>query len=362
MKLSVINNDTTIITLEGNLTADNEKELNNALFSAINNKSRNIILNFSLTEHINSGGISILVKLAVMEKQKYTLLYAIGLDDVYRGIFTLTGIDEGITVIEKDVKPVNLSSEEFNQLQESTELKTNADNTGWAPAVTRLKITEKPEEAVKLNMNNRRVLGPLQGFGPMWEKTYSLEINKPGLKPADVITVMKQHLPEFQPSQNKFYATSRGIKAGELVFIDSITPGGLVSTGVLVLYVDDLSFTLMTPQGHPEAGWVTFSASSAGKAVRMQIQGLVRSSDPFFELAFRMVGSKFQETIWKYVLTSLASYLDVTAPVQMTKKRIASDLQWSKTGNIYYNSQIRSLPYNIPYMFRSLKKTGKENK
>ena len=32
-----------------------------------------------------------------------------------------------------------------------------------------------------------------------------------------------------------------------------------LSTGVMVLYADDESFTLMTPQGHMFAGWITFS-------------------------------------------------------------------------------------------------------
>ena len=41
-------------------------------------------------------------------------------------------------------------------------------------------------------------------------------------------------------------------------------PGGMkLSTGVMVLYADDESFTLMTPQGHMFAGWITFSATSA---------------------------------------------------------------------------------------------------
>ena len=35
-----------------------------------------------------------------------------------------------------------------------------------------------------------------------------------------------------------------------------------LSTGVLVLYADDESFTLMTPQGHVFAGWITFSSLS----------------------------------------------------------------------------------------------------
>ena len=38
-------------------------------------------------------------------------------------------------------------------------------------------------------------------------------------------------------------------------------PGGSkLSTGVMVLYADEESFTLMTPQGHMFAGWITFSA------------------------------------------------------------------------------------------------------
>ena len=38
-------------------------------------------------------------------------------------------------------------------------------------------------------------------------------------------------------------------------------PGGMkVKTGVMVLYADEESFTLMTPEGHMFAGWITFSA------------------------------------------------------------------------------------------------------
>ena len=33
-----------------------------------------------------------------------------------------------------------------------------------------------------------------------------------------------------------------------------------LSTGVMVLYADEESFTLMTPEGHMFAGWITFSA------------------------------------------------------------------------------------------------------
>ena len=48
--------------------------------------------------------------------------------------------------------------------------------------------------------------------------------------------------------------------------LDLTMPGGLkLSTGVLVLYADEESFTLMTPQGHMFAGWITFSAFDDGR-------------------------------------------------------------------------------------------------
>ena len=43
-------------------------------------------------------------------------------------------------------------------------------------------------------------------------------------------------------------------------------PGAPVkfSTGVLVLYANDESFTFMTPEGHNLSAWITFSARHGG--------------------------------------------------------------------------------------------------
>jgi hypothetical protein len=45
-------------------------------------------------------------------------------------------------------------------------------------------------------------------------------------------------------------------------------------TGAFVLYADQGSFTLMTPQGHMFAGWTTFSAERAGEATIVRVQTL----------------------------------------------------------------------------------------
>ena len=52
-----------------------------------------------------------------------------------------------------------------------------------------------------------------------------------------------------------------------MALLDVDLPGRVkLSTGVMVLYADDESFTLMTPQGHMFAGWITFSATETATA------------------------------------------------------------------------------------------------
>jgi len=106
-----------------------------------------------------------------------------------------------------------------------------------------------------------------------------------------------------------------------------------------------LSFTFITPQGHPESGWVTFSAFSSGNQTVVQILGLARASDPIYEAAFRAVGSKMQIKIWTHVLTSLAEHLSVPASITVEPTLVDRNLQWSELGNLWYNAQIRTLLY-----------------
>jgi hypothetical protein len=188
----------------------------------------------------------------------------------------------------------------------------------------------------------------------MWEKTYELKIEKPGLEPAGLAGIMKERLPEFQPEQNRFYTSPAGIEPGEVVLIDSITPGGVVSTGVMVLYADETSFSLITPQGHPEAGWVTFSAGKKDNASVFRIQGLASAGDPLYEAAFRLAGAKFQEIIWKHVLASLADYLETPRDITVEKKVVNPSLHWGNASNLWYNAQFRSLPLNfLPRAWRA---------
>ncbi len=150
------------------------------------------------------------------------------------------------------------------------------------------------------------------------------------------IEVLKENFPSFQPSLNRFYPSPGGIQAGEIVLIDSSTPGGPVSTGVMILYADERSFTFNTPQGHPECGFVSFSAHEESEGTLVQIFGLARASDPVYEAAFRLVGSRIQTRIWTHVLTSLALYFGVPVDITLDQECVDTRLRWSQIGNVYY--------------------------
>ena len=230
------------------------------------------------------------------------------------------------------------------------------DSANWARPVGRLNVQTVPDGALGLNMHGRHVQGPMQGFGPLWRKTYRVRLEGASIGARELIGVWKARFPEFQPRENRFFPSLVGIKPGELIFIDAHLPiwpgvlGGMpVSAGVMVLYSDDESFTVMTPAGLPEAGWNTFSAHPDEDGVTVaQVQSMARTSDPIFELGFRMVGgARQQEKIWAHVLTSLAAHFGVEATVKTELECLDRSLQWSRAGNVWHNAIVRTVLYKL---------------
>jgi hypothetical protein len=225
--------------------------------------------------------------------------------------------------------------------------KAAASEEAWAKPVAKLTVEEMPEEVMNLNVDGRQVVGPLQGFGALWQKTYKLRLNDNSVSPQEVVKTWKEKLPEFMPDNSRFYPSLTGVAPGEVVLINATLPGipgGMpVSTGVMILYADDVSFTVMTPEGHPESGFNTFSAYEEDGATVAQIQSLARANDPVFELGFRyMGGSGQQERIWHHVLGQLAAEFGSAGEIQMEKKCVDSRIQWSQAKNVWHNAVIRT--------------------
>lgn len=108
--------------------------------------------------------------------------------------------------------------------------------------------------------------------------------------------VWREHFAEFWPRGNRFCPSVAGIAPGEVAILNMAMPGGVsLSTGMLVIYADEESFTLMSPEGHFEAGWITFSAFEEGGVTVVQIQSLARTNDPLYEIGFLLFGHAMQE-------------------------------------------------------------------
>ena len=188
------------------------------------------------------------------------------------------------------------------------------DATGWAKSVSQLKVSDVPEGALNLNVEGRRLASPIQGFGKMWQKTYQVRMPAERVSAAEVIATWKQHFPDFWPEGNRFYGPLTGIEPGDVALLNMTMPGKMkLSTGVMVLYADDESFTLMTPQGHMFAGWITFSATERDDQTVAQAQVLMRASDPIFELALSLGGHRQEDLFWNTTLERLARHFGVEA-------------------------------------------------
>jgi hypothetical protein len=176
-----------------------------------------------------------------------------------------------------------------------------------------------------------------------------------GVTPKEVVEVWKEKFPEFQPPQARFYPSLAGVKPGEVLFIDLKVGGIRAYTGVRVIYADDEGFTVMTPEGHPESGWNTFSAHAAAGTTVAQIGSLERATDPIYELGFRLFGSAEQERIWNHVLSALAAHFGVTAPVTLEKECVDPKVQWSHAKNVWHNAGVRSFCYSLTAPVRRLR-------
>ncbi len=126
------------------------------------------------------------------------------------------------------------------------------------------------------------------------------------------------------------YSAMSRLEPGDVGVINASQSGLTLSTGVYVMYSDEVSFAFAVPQGHMLSGWITFSAEDDNGTTVAQVQPYFRPSDPLYDVAFSLYFDRKEDEIWEHTLRA----------VKIDKKR-----QWRRAGNIRYNAGIRSTLY-----------------
>jgi hypothetical protein len=249
-----------------------------------------------------------------------------------------------------------------DQAHPNKDAMAQAQREHWARPVEHIETDEVPPGASAVNVDGREVVNPTHGFGQLWRRTYRVKL--PGVQstPAEVMAYWKEHFPEFQPEENRFLPTRDGVQPGELVYIDAklINAPGLgaltpMASGVMVIYADDESFTVMTPEGFPVSGFNTFSVYEEDEMLYAQVQGLERATDPIYEFGYRLMGGEAkQDRTWKHVLRSLAARYGIDEEVEHAKTCLDPGLQWQNVGNVWKNAFVRTTLYKATTPIRWL--------
>jgi len=217
----------------------------------------------------------------------------------------------------------------------------HSDAGNWASPSGTLHVGAMPPGAVNLNVAGRRLVGPVQGFGQLWQKTYRVRLGD-AVTPADVIHEWKANYASFWPKGNRFYASPTGLEPGDVAVINAASLGVQVSTGIRVIYADEESFTFMNAEGHPAAGMITFSSVRDEAGVWAQVQLLIRANDPFYDLMLPLYGQRAEDQIWTKTLASLAAHFGASGEVAKERVLVDRRRNWSEAKNLWQNAAIRS--------------------
>jgi len=104
MNVRMVNKATSVLDIHGEINAFAENVLMDAYTQATSQGAKNIVLNFSGLEYMNSSGIGLLVTLLVRANRQKQRLVACGLTEHYQQIFELTRLNEAITIFQTEAE------------------------------------------------------------------------------------------------------------------------------------------------------------------------------------------------------------------------------------------------------------------
>ncbi len=169
------------------------------------------------------------------------------------------------------------------------------------------------------------------GSGPLVHRRYEIELQGVTLAPSEILSLVQQHLTELPPSALADFVKSRGaqtvLSVGDEYQITMLGPWNGV---VRVADKGRDFFTLVTLDGHPEAGHITFSVrhdAIRSDSCSVRVESWAKARDALVNVAFRFgPGSQVQTEVWVTFLQRVASLVGV-APlpsVQISSESVAN--------------------------------------
>lgn len=227
----------------------------------------------------------------------------------------------------------------------------------WAKAGSQFNVGTLPKEAININVEGKRVAGPVKGFGALWQKTYTARFAGARPDPKTVISEWRAHFGDFWPKGNRFFTEGSRVDPGAVAVLNlSPAPGATIVTGIMVLFADDEQFTFLTPEGHMFGAMITFTArvDEETSETVAEIQALIRANDPFMELVMALGGHAGENKHWEKTLINLAAHFGATATPTTKEVCVDRRLRWSEAGNIFSSSLIRSMLYTPVLLARKV--------
>ena len=160
------------------------------------------------------------------------------------------------------------------------------------------------------------------GAGPLLQRDYWAILTDCALAPAGLMAHVKSHFCELPPASLVQFAAADGVRHGAVLDI-RIAPAQ--SCHVRVLHEDDLSLTLGTLAGHPEAGRITFGAyRNDARDVIFHIRSRARSASILTRMGFLAIGDAMQTNTWVDFIdnTAIAVGAHIPAGIRAETKEV----------------------------------------
>lgn len=328
--------ETLALDLSGRLDAEADRALRDAQEQARTRSPRVLVVDLGGVEAIDGAGLALLVRLWAWACRDGASARFVGAGERGRTVLRELGLAEALPCYRSEAAalagdpaqgPGNEAPRDPFSAQE------------WAGALGRAQLPGTRA----LNVDGRRVCGPLQGFGQLWHKVYRAPLCGCSQGPEAVAGVLRESLGELWPEGNRLHLPPSGAVPGATGAIEVRMPGGVrLATGIRVVHCGPRSFTFATLEGHLMAGWITFAALEEEGCTVAQVQSLGRSGDPLYEIGFRLFGHAEQERFWSSTLTALGRRLGTAVEVESGKTRLDPGLNWKAASNVWFNAGART--------------------